>query len=113
MRIRAAPPIPKLPRVGGVRQDEPKNSSANNKLRPFSFFEIFGKHKKNLQDEEKVEDERPSSVLDRFRTNPGSLVVAPFVLLFALDLVLNILVVTKRSIEVLFTGEYTVWNPFQ
>eukprot|EP00978_Attheya_sp_CCMP212_P035407 scaffold154021_cov41-Attheya_sp.AAC.1 len=58
MRIRAAPPIPKLPRVGGLRQ-EPKNNSANNKLRPFSFFEIFGKHKKNLQDEEKVEDDRP------------------------------------------------------
>eukprot|EP00550_Attheya_septentrionalis_P006704 CAMPEP_0198301610 /NCGR_PEP_ID=MMETSP1449-20131203/52274_1 /TAXON_ID=420275 /ORGANISM="Attheya septentrionalis, Strain CCMP2084" /LENGTH=129 /DNA_ID=CAMNT_0044003729 /DNA_START=168 /DNA_END=554 /DNA_ORIENTATION=+ len=96
MRILAPPPIPNQSRGGFP---EPKNSAT---LLP-SSVEIFGKHKKNLRDEEKVED-RPSSVLDRFRKNPGSLVVAPFVLLFALDIVANILVVTKRSIEVLFTG---------
>lgn len=34
-----------------------------------------------------------------FKNNPGTLIVAPFVLLFGLDLIANILVVTKRSLE--------------
>lgn len=48
-----------------------------------------------------------------FKKSPGTIVIAPFVLLFGLDLVLNIAVVTKRSLEVFFTGEYTVWTPWQ
>lgn len=48
-----------------------------------------------------------------FKKSPGAAIVAPFVLLFGLDLVLNIAVVTKRSLEVFFTGEYTVWTPWQ
>jgi hypothetical protein len=112
MRILASPIFPTLPRVGGFHQ--PNNSAT---LLPLSFFEIFGKQNNLRDDEEEMEDSpsssSSSSILDRFQKSPGSLVVAPFVLLFALDLVANILVVTKRSIEVMFTGEYTVWNPFQ
>ena len=48
-----------------------------------------------------------------FKKSPGTLVIAPLVFLFGLDLVLNIGVVTKRSLEVFFTGEYTVWTPWQ
>ena len=48
-----------------------------------------------------------------FRKSPGAVIVAPFVLLFGLDLILNIAVITKRSLEVLFTGGYTVWTPWQ
>mmetsp|Transcript_8849 Transcript_8849/g.16009 ORF Transcript_8849/g.16009 Transcript_8849/m.16009 type:complete len:173 (-) Transcript_8849:410-928(-) len=48
-----------------------------------------------------------------FKKSPGVAVVAPFVLLFGVDLLLNIAVITKRSLEVLFTGEYTVWTPWQ
>lgn len=43
----------------------------------------------------------------------GVIFIAPFVFLFGLDLVLNIAVITKRSLEVLITGEYTVWTPWQ
>eukprot|EP01082_Thalassiosira_pseudonana_P012744 g11285.t1 g11285 contig5:526249-526705(+) len=52
-------------------------------------------------------------VMGIFKKSPSTLVVIPFVALFGLDLILNIAVVTKRSLEVLFTGEYTVWTPWQ
>lgn len=48
-----------------------------------------------------------------FKKSPGLIFVAPLVLIFGLDLIANIAVVTKRSLEVLFTGEYTVWTPWQ
>lgn len=57
-------------------------------------------------------DGNTESSLNAFLKKPANLIVAPFVLLFGLDLLANIAVVTKRSIEVLFTGDYTVWNPF-
>ncbi len=48
-----------------------------------------------------------------FKKSPGAAILAPFVFLFGLDLVANVAVVTKRSLEVFFTGEYTVWTPWQ
>lgn len=48
-----------------------------------------------------------------FKKSPGVAIVAPVVLIFGLDLIVNIAVITKRSLEVLFTGEYTVWTPWQ
>jgi hypothetical protein len=48
-----------------------------------------------------------------FKKSPGVIFVAPFILIFGLDLIANIAVDTKRSLEVLFTGEYTVWTPWQ
>jgi len=38
-------------------------------------------------------------------TNPGNLLIAPFVLIFGLDLILNILAITRRTIEYLLTGD--------
>lgn len=43
-------------------------------------------------------------------SKPANILILPFVFLFGLDLIANIAVVTKRSIEVFFTGEYTVWH---
>ncbi|KAL3943620.1 MAG: hypothetical protein SGBAC_002288 [Bacillariaceae sp.] len=40
-------------------------------------------------------------------SKPANLIFLPFVAIFGLDLVLNILVVVKRSIEVALTGQYT------
>ena len=61
-----------------------------------------------------ADDEKGNKILGGvFRKSPGAVIVAPFVLLFGLDLIANIAVVTKRSLEVLFTGEYTVWTPWQ
>ena len=50
---------------------------------------------------------------EKKKLSPATYVIAPFVFLFGLDIILNILVVTKRSLEVAFTGEYTVWTPWQ
>ena len=50
---------------------------------------------------------------DEKKLSPATYVLAPFVFIFGLDIVLNILVVTKRSLEVALTGEYTVWTPWQ
>ena len=67
-------------------------------------------------DDDDVDDvvEKGNKILGGvFRKSPGAVIVAPFVLLFGLDLILNIAVITKRSLEVLFTGGYTVWTPWQ
>ena len=46
-----------------------------------------------------------SSTSNNKWTNPGNLIIAPFVLIFGLDLILNILAITRRSIEYLLTGD--------
>jgi len=59
------------------------------------------------------ENGKDASMMSALRKSPGAVLVLPFVLLFGLDLVANIAVLTKRSLEVAFTGEYTVWTPWQ
>ena len=49
-------------------------------------------------------DDDSSSTSNKW-TNPGNLIIAPFVLIFGLDLILNILAITRRSIEYLLTGD--------
>ena len=40
-----------------------------------------------------------------FKKSPGTLIIAPFVFLFGLDHILNILAITRRSLEFALTGE--------
>lgn len=63
---------------------------------------------------QEAEEEKSTTTtpMENFTNNPGNLIAAPFIFLLGLDLVLNILVLTKRTIEVIFTGHYTVWNIF-
>lgn len=42
---------------------------------------------------------KSSQVMGVFQKNPGTIIVVPFVLLFGFDLIANIAVVTKRSLE--------------
>ena len=51
------------------------------------------------------DDDSSSSTSNNKWTNPGNLIIAPFVLIFGLDLILNILAITRRSIEYLLTGD--------
>ena len=70
---------------------------------------------KILYSKRKLDDDTDHSsggIFDTFQKSPGTLLLAPFLFLFGLDIIANIAVITKRSLEVLFTGEYTVWNPF-
>ena len=60
-------------------------------------------HKYNLllAQNKKDEDENKSTnkILGVVQKNPGTIIMIPFVALFGLDLIANILVVTKRSLE--------------
>lgn len=59
---------------------------------------------------QKESDEGESSWIEIVKSKPGTLIIAPVVALFFLDIVANILVVTKRTVEYVFTGQYTVWH---
>jgi hypothetical protein len=98
-----ARPLPNVIPVGGACADKKKRS-----LPPVMIFQA---KKKKWNDDEKKEEGGTSG--PSFKTSPGTILIAPFVLLLGLDLLANIAVLTKRSIEVALTGEYTVWNPFQ
>ena len=63
----------------------------------------------NNKDDQSTDD-TTRGLLSTFRERPGTLLVAPFVVIVALDLLANIAVLTKRSLEVLFTGQYTEWH---
>ena len=67
----------------------------------------------NKNDNDEKNNNNNDNMMGIFKKSPGAAILAPFVLLFGLDLVLNVAVVTKRSLEVFFTGEYTVWTPWQ
>ena len=69
--------------------------------------------KGTIESDEEDEGTGDNALMSMFQRSPGTIVVLPFVLIFGLDLVANIAVVTKRSLEVFFTGEYTVWTPWQ
>ena len=49
-------------------------------------------------------DDDSSSTSNKW-TNPGNLIIAPFVLIFGLDIILNILAITRRTIEYVLTGD--------
>ena len=69
--------------------------------------------KQPIGSDENEKDMGDNALMSMFQRSPGTIVVLPFVLIFGLDLVANIAVVTKRSLEVFLTGEYTVWTPWQ
>ncbi len=72
-----------------------------------SFFQMK-KMKSEANNEKKTTSK---GWLEKVKEKPGgTLIIAPFVAIFFLDLVANILVVTKRTIEYALTGQYTVWH---
>lgn len=62
------------------------------------------------KDDGNQKQKQPLSFSDRVKENPETLIIYPIVAIFFLDIVANILVVAKRTIEVIFTGQYTVWH---
>lgn len=79
------------------------------------YFTKCNNYRSSTAIDAKKKEDHDDGVTDRTndKKNKGVIFIAPFVFLFGLDLVLNIAVITKRSLEVLFTGEYTVWTPWQ
>jgi hypothetical protein len=50
--------------------------------------------------------------LENFKENPGTLIALPFLLLFGLDLVLNIVVITKKTLEFFLLGQTSAPEPW-
>ena len=90
------------PQSSGI---SPCDKLPQNYIRAQSFMEM--KKKKVNAEDEKNES---SSWLERVKSKPGTIIILPFVAIFFLDIVANILVVTKRTIEYALTGQYTVWH---
>eukprot|EP00751_Fragilariopsis_kerguelensis_P006098 CAMPEP_0170798056 /NCGR_PEP_ID=MMETSP0733-20121128/26063_1 /TAXON_ID=186038 /ORGANISM="Fragilariopsis kerguelensis, Strain L26-C5" /LENGTH=160 /DNA_ID=CAMNT_0011149205 /DNA_START=23 /DNA_END=505 /DNA_ORIENTATION=- len=53
-----------------------------------------------------------TSFLKSFKEKPGNLIVFPFVALFGIDLILNIAVITKRTIEYFVFGQVPNTEPW-
>ncbi|KAL7429776.1 hypothetical protein ACHAXH_003985 [Discostella pseudostelligera] len=91
-------------------------SSSSGHHRHHITRQYAGKNNKNDDDDDDDDDtnnKTSNKLMGVFKKSPGAVLLAPFVFLFGLDLVANVAVVTKRSLEVFFTGEYTVWTPWQ
>ncbi|OEU22961.1 hypothetical protein FRACYDRAFT_267431 [Fragilariopsis cylindrus CCMP1102] len=73
------------------------------------------KNKKKNVDEGNSDDTNTSTspFLENIKNaKPGTLIILPFVALFGIDLLLNILVITKRSIEYFVFGEVPSIEPW-
>ena len=107
-------------RVGGVasgllgqhQQTELHLRNTDAQKYNFSPSLLQAKKQKSISDNNERSGDN-GDVTKMFQKSPATIILAPIVVLFGLDLVLNIAVVTKRSLEVFFTGEYTVWTPWQ
>ncbi|CAJ1958802.1 unnamed protein product [Cylindrotheca closterium] len=92
-------------------------SSANSILKTRTVLTAYKKSKTTSSANKKVSNRNKGSSEDDDEkggvfSKPANLIFLPFVAIFGLDLVLNILVVVKRSIEVALTGQYTCTGPW-
>jgi hypothetical protein len=77
-----------------------------------TFVVLLEKKNSHEESDETKSSLSSSSVFDSFKKRPGTLIALPFVLLFGLDLVLNIAVLTKRSFEYFVLGQAPNANPW-
>jgi len=71
------------------------------------------KNKKNNNDNVTDTDKEGSSVFwENLQEKPGNLIIFPFVALFGIDLILNIAVITKRSIDYFVFGQVPSTEPW-
>lgn len=85
-----------------VRPDKPTIYLANFNQQRLASMRIMRRTQKNDRLSAKQNDEEAddtNKVMGVFKKNPGTIIIVPFVALFGFDLVANIAVVTKRSLE--------------
>jgi len=75
------------------------------------------KTKKKKNGKPTIDDSDPSSASatsfwKSFKEKPGNLIVFPFIALFGIDLILNIAVITKRTIEYFVFGQIPSTEPW-
>jgi hypothetical protein len=56
-------------------------------------------HAKKSNNNVEKQSDSDSTIFGAFKKSPGTIIIIPFVALFGLDLIANIAVVTKRSLE--------------
>lgn len=66
---------------------------------------LYAKKKSPTSNNDDDSSTSSNTFMGIFKDNPGNLIIAPFVLIFGLDLILNILAITRRTIEYVLTGD--------
>lgn len=70
------------------------------------------KIKKMVQKKEEQQDKPPAGIWETIQEKPATLVALPFVFLLGVDLILNIGVLTKRTIEYFLLGQAPNSDPW-
>jgi hypothetical protein len=77
------------------------------------FMAPLNNRKKNVEEGNDVTNNGESPFLENIKNaKPGTLIILPFVALFGIDLLLNIAVITKRSIEYFVFGQVPSTEPW-
>mmetsp|Transcript_23557 Transcript_23557/g.33047 ORF Transcript_23557/g.33047 Transcript_23557/m.33047 type:complete len:131 (+) Transcript_23557:153-545(+) len=72
-----------------------------------SSIALWGSKKDKGKDEQ-----QKNKFMDTLKEKPGTLIILPFVAIFGIDLILNIAVVTKRSLEFFLLGQTPNADPW-
>ena len=77
-----------------------------------SITKLYAKKQPTTSDNNEDDDDN-NKVMGIFNSkSPGTLLIAPFVILFGLDLILNIAAITRRSLEYVLTGQLPSNTPW-
>jgi len=77
----------------------------------WSHKSSLGGSKKDQQPQPQ-DDDSGNKFLNTLKEKPGTLIILPFVAIFGIDLILNIVFVTKRSLEFVLLGETPNADPW-
>lgn len=102
------PATTSTPGMATLESPQPIAAVRDESMRQTALSAYNKKNNNAVKKKKDTEDEKDAGILSK----PANLIILPFVALFGLDLVANILVVVKRTIEVLLTGQYTCTGPW-
>ena len=78
-----------------------------------SITTLYAKKQPSSNNKNNNEEDDDNKVMGIFNSkSPGTLLIAPFVILFGLDLILNIAAITRRSLEYVLTGQLPSNTPW-
>ena len=94
--------------------DSPLTINSYSNKQSTSITKLYAKKQPTNNDKNNSEEEDDKNkVMGIFNSkSPGTLLIAPFVILFGLDLILNIAAITRRSLEYVLTGQLPSNTPW-
>ena len=94
--------------------DSPLTINSYSNKQSTSITKLYAKKQPTNNDKNNSEEEDDKNkVMGIFNSkSPGTLLIAPFVILFGLDLILNIAAITRRSLEYVLTGQLSSNTPW-